>query len=325
LLGGLPTRSLDVPITSIFLVLFILGAAAHMTTLQVNRKKGKKFLLNGMLFGFCMARTTACTMRLVWSTHQTNIAVGIAAQIFVSAGVILLFVVNLIFTQRVLRAYHPQWAWANWLSVTLKIYYASIIVMLITLIIGTVQSFYTLSENTRRIDHDIQLVGSTYFAVAAVMPIPLMTLRVILLKKAEHVDKFGEGRFRTKIRVLLFTSFILTLGAAFRAVTAYLPRPQDNPAWYHSKTCFYLFDFTIEIIVAYLYAVIRVDKRFHIPDGVYGPGAYSAGQKPKVGILDRVLAEEKVFDDEPAERADDKTSDLEAGTESATAPSERNE
>jgi hypothetical protein len=316
-LGGSPTTTLDDPITSIFLVLFIIGAAIHMTILQVNQRRGKKFIMSGMLFGFCMARTVACTMRLVWSTHPHNISVAIAAQIFVSAGVLLLFIVNLIFAQRILRASHPHWAWAKWLSVAFKVYYASIVVMLVALITGTVQSFYTLSHNTRRIDRDIQLVGATYFAVAAFLPIPLVFLRVLLPKKVEHVDKFGEGRFRTKIGVLLFTSFILTLGAAFRAGTAYVPRPRNDPAWYHSKACFYLFDFTIEIIVVYFYAAIRVDKRFHIPNKAHGPGSYSGSQPEepkKTGILDRVNTEEEVFDDVPEEEKNvEKTGDLEAG------------
>lgn len=270
-----------------------------------------------------MARTVTCTMRLVWSTHIKSVPIAIAAQVFVSAGVILLFVINLIFAQRIVRASHPNWGWANWFSVAFKIYYTSIVVMLIALITSMVQSFYTLSHNTRRIDRDVQLVGSTYFAVAAFMPIPLVMLRVVLPKKVEHVDKFGEGRFRTKIRVLLFSSLILTLGAAFRAGIAYVPRPRADPAWYHSKACFYILNFTIEVIVVALYAAIRVDKRFHIPDGVHGPGAYAAGQNAepkKLTILDQVNSEEEVFDNESEEGKNvEKSGDLETGMTPVTA------
>lgn len=326
-LGGSPTKTLDDPITSIFLVLFVIGAVVHMTILQVNLKRGHKFAMSGMLFGFCMARITTCTMRLVWSTHLRNISVAIAAQVFVSAGVLLLFIINIIFAQRILRASHPHWAWAKSLSVAFKVYYASIVVMLVALITCTVQSFYTLSHNTRRIDRDVQLVGATYFAVAAFVPIPIIALRFILPNKVEHVDKFGEGRFRTKIWVLLFSSVILTLGAAFRTGIAYVPRPRNDPAWYHSKACFYIFNFTIEIIVVALYAAIRVDRRFHIPDGVHGPGAYSAGKtaEPKEHtILDRVNTEEEVFDNEPVdENAEEKTGDLEAGTGPVAAAEEK--
>jgi hypothetical protein len=169
--------------------------------------------------------------------------------------------------------------------------------MLIAIITCTVQSFYTLSPSTYRIGREIQLVGATYFAVAAFVPVPLLLLR--LPKKLPHVEKFGQGRFRTKMAILLFSSFILTLGAAFRAGIAYVPRSRIDPAWYHSKACFYIFNFSIEIIVVSLYAIIRVDKRFIIHDGSHAPGDYSAGheedgKESKPSLLETLLSEETV-------------------------------
>ncbi|TVY93926.1 hypothetical protein LAWI1_G000716, partial [Lachnellula willkommii] len=295
-LGGTPIKTLDDPITAVFLFLFLCGAITHMTILQINLRRGTKFIMSGMMFGFCMARITTCTMRLVWSTHPHDLSVAIAAQIFVAAGVILLFVINLIFTQRVLRACHPHWAWTKWFSLAFKLYYASIVIMLIALITCTVQSFYTLSHNTRRIDRDVQLVGSTYFAVAAFMPLPLLLL-VGILPKQSRVEKFGQGRFRTKVYVLVFSSTLLTLGAAFRCGIAYVPKPVAHPAWYHSKACFYIFNFTIELAIVALYAIIRVDKRFHVPNGSHKAGDYSGGLQ-KENLADRVMSEEMVFDDE---------------------------
>jgi hypothetical protein len=267
-----------------------------------------------MIFGFCMARIVTMTMRLVWASHPTNISVAIAAQVFVAAGVLLLFIVNLIFAQRIVRASHPHWAWAKWFSLAFKLYYASIVVMLAALITCTVQSFYTLSHNTRRIDHDVQLVGGTYFAVAAFLPIPLMLLRLIIPDRPP-IEKFGHGRFRTKIFILLSSSVLLTLGAAFRAGTNYVPRPSTNPAWYDSKPCFYLFNFTIEITVVALYAIVRIDKRFHIPDGSHGPGDYAGISKGEVArkpsFADRVLDEEQVFGDGSTEALEKPRGDLE--------------
>lgn len=155
-LGGSPTKTLDDPVTAVFLVLFLLGAITHMTILQINSRRGKKFIMSGVLFGFCMARIMTCTLRLVWSTHLSSVPIAIAAQVFVAAGVILLFIINLIFVQRILRARHPHWAWATWFSLIYKIYFASIAIMLIALVTCTVQSFYTLSVNTKRIDRDVQ-------------------------------------------------------------------------------------------------------------------------------------------------------------------------
>ena len=130
-LGGLPMKHIDDPITAVFLFLFVLGAIAHMTILIVNLKRGHKFIISGLLFGFCMARITTCTMRLVFASYARNVHIAIAAQIFVAAGVLLLFIINLIFTQRVIRATHPHWAWSKPFSIILKAYYVSIVLMLI--------------------------------------------------------------------------------------------------------------------------------------------------------------------------------------------------
>lgn len=277
-----------------------------MTILQVNMRRGKKFIMSGMLFGFCMARIVASTMRLVWSTHHNNISIAIAANIFMAAGVLLLFVINLIFTQRVMRATHPTWAWSRWFSLMFKVYYGSIVIMLIALITATVQSFYTLNPHTRHIDRTIQLVGSTYFAVASFLPLPLLAINYAL-PRSSGVEKFGEGRMRTKVYTLIFTSTILTFGAAFRAGTSYLPRPVSDPAWYHSKAAFYCVNFLIEIIVVAAFAVLRVDKRFHVPNGSKGPGHYSGavqkeGLERSMSALERTMShvnnEEEAFDGE---------------------------
>ena len=303
-LGLVPTTKLDVPITAVFLVLFLLGAVANMTLFRQNMKRGHKFIMSGMLFGFCMARITACVMRIVWSTRQTNIRIAIAAQILVAAGVILLFVINLIFAQRIIRASHPNSGWHPSFSAFFVALYALIVVNLIIIITAVVQSFYTLNKNTIRIDRDIQLYGQTFNTVVAFLPIPLV-LGGLMIPRKSRVEKFGNGRFRSQIYIVLLVSAILTLGAAFRTGTNYkTPRPRNNPAWYHSKACFYIFNFTLEFLVIILFIVARVDIRFHVPDGSKGPGDYSGrnlrGELGDQGgrIPGRIMEEEKVFDEE---------------------------
>ncbi|RDW69521.1 hypothetical protein BP6252_08541 [Coleophoma cylindrospora] len=317
-LGGRPTKTLDDPITAIFLALFVCGAATHMTILQVNLHRGKKFIMSGLMFGFCMARIVTCTMRLVWASHPTDIPIAIAANIFVAAGVIILFIINLLFAQRIVRAQHPWFAWKKWFSILFLLLYASVIASLIAIITVTIQTFYTLDKNILRIDVDVQHVIATYFAFISFLPIPLIVLRLIVPKKTP-TEKFGEGRFRTKVGIVLFCATLLCLGASFRAGTGYFPRPVNNPAWYHSKACFYVFNFTIEIIVVFTFAALRVDKRFHIPNGSHGPGDYSRnqGMADKRSLSDRINNEEQVFDEQDVTIAGDaekeKEKDLEAG------------
>jgi hypothetical protein len=275
-LGGLPTVGLDVPITAVFMFLFMCGAATHMTILQLNSRKGHKFLASGALFGFCMARIVACIMRIVWATHPHNVRVAIAANIFLNAGVLLIIVINLIFAQRILRATLPHIGWHRAIHFAFLAFYGSIILVLGGLITAIIQTSYTLDTHIQSIDHKVQLAGVTYFAVASFVPIIILTLAFILPKKT-RVGKFGTGRFRHKIIILLTAATLVCFGASFRAAVFYMPRPIAQPAPIDSRAAFYCVDFTIEIFVIYMYAIMRVDRRFHVPDGSSAPGHYSAG------------------------------------------------
>lgn len=159
------------------------------------------------------------------------------------------------------------------------VYIVTILIVLVALIVGTVQSFYTESTNTHRIDHDIQLFGGVYYAVAAFLPIPIVLLSWLTHKRHKR-DNFGSGSIHGKALLLLFASTILTLGAAFRAGTNFLVRPANHPAWFHSKACFYTFYFTVEVIVVYSYLIFRFDRRLHVPNGAKGPGDYQKGRAP---------------------------------------------
>ncbi|QSZ29698.1 hypothetical protein DSL72_004215 [Monilinia vaccinii-corymbosi] len=283
-IGLTPTNDVDTPITAVFLVLFLLSAITHMTILQINFRRGQKFLMSGMAFGFSFTRVITCIMRIVWASYPSNVKIALAAQIFVAVGTILLFLINMIFTSRLLRARHT-WAWNTWIRNTFRVAYVSLFVGLIMIITVTVDRFFTRNPHVLRIDRVVQLVISTYFAVYAFMPIPLLALRLFLPptpltvqgRRRNAVEKFGTGRFRTKVRLVLFASLILTLGAAFRAGTEYKPRLVHDPAWYHNKYCFYFFDFTIEIIVLYVFAALRVDRRFIVPNATKAQGDFRAG------------------------------------------------
>ncbi len=50
-LGSPPTVIPDVPVSAVFLVLFLITGAIHMTLLQVNKKHGHKFMFSGAMFG----------------------------------------------------------------------------------------------------------------------------------------------------------------------------------------------------------------------------------------------------------------------------------
>lgn len=266
-LGGLPTITVDVPICAVFLALFLGAGAAHMTIFRKNRKRGHKFIPSAVTFGFCMSRVVANIIRIAWACHPHNVKIAIAAQIFVAAGILLLFILNLLYAQRMLRAAFPGFGWSTAVSTAFKGLYAIVVLSIIMLIVAVIQSMYTLNANTRRIDRDIQLYGVTYFAIVSFLPLPIVLL-VLLFSRGKQVEQFGSGSWRSKALVVLSAAVLLCLGASFRAGTTWMPpRLATNPPWYDHKACFYVFDFGIDISVVLLFLFARVDQRFWVPNG----------------------------------------------------------
>ncbi|KAH0367921.1 hypothetical protein KCU65_g4290, partial [Aureobasidium melanogenum] len=291
-LGGIPTKAVDIPVCSVFMVLYIIAGALHMATFQKNKKRGKKFIFGGMMFGLCKIRIVTLSLRMAWACYPQSIRLGIAAQVFVNIGVVLLYFVNLFFTQRIVRAQHPNFGWSKFFSPLIPIVCVITVLTIIALIVGVIQSFYTLDTNIHRIDRIIELYGSTAFSAIAFLPIVIVSLSTLArlipsIRGQKAIDKFGEGKMSTKIIIVLAAATLLTLAASIKAGTGYLPPiplvSNSNPPvaeptpWYFNRGIFYAFGFGVEIIILFFFMAVRVDKRFIIPDGAKGPYSYAGG------------------------------------------------
>lgn len=279
-IGGVPSTSVDVPILAVFITLYIVAAVSNMTIFRLNRRRGHKFIISGVLFGFCMSRIATCTLRIVWATRSTNARVAIAAEILVNAGILLVYIVNLLLAQRILRARKPHIGWNPWLSVMFKAFYALIFVALVLVITTTVLSLYTLNLHTRSIARDIQLAAITYLLIFTTLPLLLLAAS-FLPPASVDAESFGEGSMISKASILTLSCCLCVLIAGFKAGTAWeKPRPISKPAWYDSKAAFYIFSFTLEILLLLLFLLGRIDKRFYVPDGSTKPGDYSRSTAP---------------------------------------------
>ncbi|KAI0451390.1 hypothetical protein F5B21DRAFT_487379 [Xylaria acuta] len=274
--GGLPEIIPDVPISAVLLVLYLGFAITNMTILQINLRRQHKFVISGALFGFSMSRIITFILRIAWATHQHNVRLAIAANVFVNAGVLVVYVVNLIFAQRILRARQPTVGWHPSISIVLKVFYVGIGGALILVIYSVVQGSYTLDASILRAVRDIQLAAITYLLVFTTLPLWLLLAAHFLLPKSADEELFGHGSMRTKVVINVLATCICILISGFKAGTAWeTPRPLSNPAWYQSKPAFYVFSFVLELLVLSLLTFSRVDKRFHVPNGSKQPGDYS--------------------------------------------------
>ncbi|KAF2972391.1 hypothetical protein GQX73_g1102 [Xylaria multiplex] len=278
-LGGVPEVIPDIPICAVFLTLYLSSAITNMTILQINLRRQHKFVISGALFGFSMSRIITFILRIVWALNQHNVRLAIAANVFVNAGVLVVYVINLIFAQRILRSKQPALGWHPAISIALKVFYVGIAAALVLVIYSVVQGSYTLNPNTLRAVRNIQLAATTYLLVFTTLPIWLLMIAHLLLPKSADEELFGHGSMRTKVLINMLSTCVCITIAGFKVGTAWeTPRPLSNPAWYHSKPAFYVFSFVLEIFVLALLTLSRVDKRFHIPNGSKRPGDYSRGQ-----------------------------------------------
>ena len=264
----MPSINVDVPITSIFLVLYLGFAAANMIIFQKNRKRDHKFLFSAILFGFSMARVVTCIMRIVWATRQRDIKVAIAAQIFNNAGVLIVYLVNLIFAQRVLRAMHPKLGWNAALSHAFHVCYGLLFLTLVMVISATVLMFYTLNLDTIQACLDCQRAATIFLFLLTAAPLLLLATSFLLPRSTAREETFGVGSVKGKATLLAVQACLATilsgckLGATWEA-----PRPINDPAWYHSRAAFYCFGYMLEILILAIFVFGRVDKRFHVPNG----------------------------------------------------------
>jgi hypothetical protein len=101
----LPSKIPDLPASLVLMLIFFSFALMNMRRIFQSKKK---LILHGLLIGLCMSRTVTFAVRSAWSLHPENRNLGIAATVFVGAGVILLVVVNMHLVFRLAKSKRPE-------------------------------------------------------------------------------------------------------------------------------------------------------------------------------------------------------------------------
>jgi len=129
--GGIPDQKADIPVCGVLIAFFAINAIIHLQIFKQNKTQGRLFVFSMLVFGFCMARITTFSIRIAWAKNPTNRDLAITAQVLLSAGVVLLFIVNLVCAQRIVGALHPVTGRSRSVRYAFKAYYASIIAILV--------------------------------------------------------------------------------------------------------------------------------------------------------------------------------------------------
>jgi hypothetical protein len=286
IVGGVPTPSVDIPITAVFLALYLTSAACNFGLFHYNRAHGHKFLVSLFLGGFSMARLGTCVLRIAWATRHHNARLTIAAEIFTNAGVLIVYLVNLELAKRVLRAQKPKIGWhplVHWSILTMS---AGIGVCLVLIILAVVWSFYTLNMHILETMAWIQKGVIIYIVVIAISPWFLLAASVLPPRSPTN-QNFGKGNTSAKLLIVAASTGLTTIIAGFKIGTAYSTQHlATDPAWYDSRAAFYCFNFMLEVFILCLFVGTRIDQRFYVPDGSSKRRSYEIHER-KESLSDR--------------------------------------
>lgn len=226
-----------------------------------------------ILFLFSGERVLTCMLRLVWTHRLAHVRIAVAAQVFVQAGVLLLYLMNLLLVKKIWIERVPGVKLQYRLKVFLGLLSFCTVSILIMLIISIIVSVYTLNQRIITRCRDIQRAGETYFVLFAIVPIFLLFIIHCLsrnrsLQTGGFSPPMAQNQARRKVAFVCLSTLFCLVNAGFKAGVVWMPvRPLLDPAWYHSQACLYAFVFGTELCVLLLCFVARVDLMFESERG----------------------------------------------------------
>jgi len=298
-LGATPTIGVDDPICAVLMLVFTVLGTAFACLLHLDIRRRQRVLFTPILIVFCLARVAALVLRMARAEHPTDYGTTAAALVIMYGGILLLYLVNLVFTRRFLHAYarfgqHVAVDAAFWFLVF------GTVASLIMGIVATVATLLTVYAHRMAADVDadynVQLFSLTFIVAVACMPIPLALLVGLFPRKRRHgPQQNGEEtlvQLARRLRLLMFTSVLLGLEAGFRCATAFDDEPDRSSGWIQGKAAYYCFNYVTEILVLAGFLYARFDKGYRSPqrpsretederhrlnseDQVFGPAAKS--------------------------------------------------
>lgn len=87
--GGVPDKTVDIPLTSTFLILFLLGGIINATIYRSKLglcKRTVKDPISGLVGLFCLARVLSCLLRNIWAVSLTSNGAIFLALVSENAG-----------------------------------------------------------------------------------------------------------------------------------------------------------------------------------------------------------------------------------------------
>ncbi|KAK0716703.1 hypothetical protein B0T21DRAFT_454450 [Apiosordaria backusii] len=283
--GLIPTPPIDIPLSSIFIFLFLLPIPTNLTlhhlSLYRHRHPGisTRPLIPILLSVLCLLRILALSLRIAWSVNPNNTRLEITAVILSMAGIVMLYIANLLITRRWVRDY-AVFGYRTLVKGFFRFWIAVVVICLVMAIVVSVNRYFTYDRAILEEFRAVALVAVTILTFIAFLPV--ITVGVVILggmEDQEFIER-ENTRFRARSLLLVTTALLLTLEAGFRTGVMFDPRPWGQERWYHSRAAYYCLGYLLEVGVVYLLIGARVSMGFRTGE-VY-KGHWPGDRRPRV-------------------------------------------
>jgi hypothetical protein len=267
--GGIPTDGTDIPASAVLLVVYLVLAVVHGYFFFVKSKK--TFIPQAMTMGFCISRVVSMSLRIAWTANVTNKNIAIASNIFLNAGVLLLYIVNMLLTHRFVLTIFPHLPTKKTAPYNLAffLYVGSALPLLILVVVPGVQLFLSSDLNTIHIDRDILRFAQCYLTVFVAAPvIAIIASTSIYFFASKKASGLGAGEVSLRAGVLFIAGSLLIWIQAVKILQIFYtatPETPLNPPWYLQRPILYSGFFLPELLVLIIYSVVTIRHRYVMP------------------------------------------------------------
>lgn len=275
--GGIPSTVPDVPVCAVLILAYLVGAAGNATLFI---RYGRRLKWQMMLFGYCMSRVVTLVLRIAWSQHQHNNNLAIASLVFLNAGVLIIFLLNLqMCKMSIFRTHYVYFTNNPAKKDFIKKIFAGTSLLLLpflaTTITGAIQSFLTDNASIQAKDSILKRIGVCAFLLYSFLPFPLLSCNAFLrLKNGEAwavPSNKSTADFDLKLwrkngtlwynsAFIICSASLLILEYTFKVIQGFANA--TIPHWYYSKAAFYCLSILPELLAMYTLLFSVMPKRY---------------------------------------------------------------
>jgi len=278
-LGGLPSIRIDVAVMAVFLFLFLIGLVLHLALLAASVLRRGGFVLHSLMSLFCAIGITALGIRMASTVAGTNGYLYVGSVELVAILTILLVLINLAYAHRIIRGQHPVLGILSYAA--FAVLYLLILFAAAVLLAGVGQPYFTLDSLTRYNDRAFRIFGWTFFAIVALLPIPMIAISSCLPSRRRDAGSwYLQAWLLTLGTILVALQVWYIAGVEWARVTINTTRFLPIPGWLQ-RGWYYIMIWTIDVIIIFLYAAARGPSRFGRRGT--GGGAIAAGAPGRFG------------------------------------------